>query len=337
MRELNLASIDLNLLPALDALLRRRHVTRAAADVGLSQPAMSRSLSRLRATLGDDLLVRGSSGLVLTARAQALAPRLAAVLEGARGLYRPPAFDPATLQRTLRIASADSQSVTLVPAVMARVRREAPGLYVQIEPYSPDLMRRFDEGSLDLAFATAAAPLPRGAASFPVAVDRLALVMRRDHPGARRKWTLDDYARHDHAVVSIFGDHMSEIDAKLAQVGLTRRIAYSSPHFVATLAAVGATDMVTTLSRTLAARFADPFALALNDPPFEDITLQLTLIASAARASDPAIAWFSAVAREAASEIVRDAKIDRGVVRSSGAPRGGARSSTSSRAANRRP
>src|SRR5438128_2626346 len=107
MRDLNLAAVDLNLLPALEALLRRRHVTRAAQDVGLSQPAMSHVLGRLRQALADDLLVRGPFGLALTSRAQEIAPRVTAVLNAARAIYSPPPLDPSRLRRVLHIGACD--------------------------------------------------------------------------------------------------------------------------------------------------------------------------------------------------------------------------------------
>jgi len=302
MREVNLSGLDLNLLPALDALLRRRHVTQAAADVGLSQPAMSRALARLRALFGDDLLVRGSGGLVLTPRAHELAPRVAAWMEGGRGLFRAADFDPTSLDRTLRIAAADAHTVGILPLLLARVRREAPGLHIRVESYGADMIRRLEDGSLDLAFAIAGTPLPPGAAAFPLAEDRLALVMRRGHPAAKRTWTLADYGRVDHVVIAIFGDGLSDIDARLALGGVTRRIVLATPHFMAALAAVAQSDCVTTLSRALAARFAKTFDLMLKTPPFGDAPFTATLVTSAARARDPAIVWFSGLARVAAIE-----------------------------------
>src|SRR5471032_420863 len=97
MREVNLAGIDLNLLPALEALIRRRNVTRAGDDVGLSQPAMSRALARLRALVGDPILVKAAGGLAPTARAQALLPLLSASLDQLVGVVRPAAFDAGAL------------------------------------------------------------------------------------------------------------------------------------------------------------------------------------------------------------------------------------------------
>ncbi len=118
--------------------------------------------------------------------------------------------------------------------------------------------------------------------------------------------TLEDYARREHATVSIFGDRMSEIDAELAQAGLTRRIVFTAPHFVAALAAVGATDCVTILSAALARRFAQPFGLALHDPPLRNKSLGITMVVSAARAGDPELVWLKARLREAAAQAYRE-------------------------------
>ena len=301
MREVNISGVDLNLLPPLGALLKRRNVTRAAEDVGMSQPAMSRALARLRGLLGDPLLVRGAGGLVLTPRAQDLAPRVAAWMSGAQALFAPEAFAPGALKRILRIAATDAQTVGLLPHLLARVRAEAPGVDLRFEPYGADMVRRIEDGSLDFAFAIDSAPLPPGAASFPLGRTRLALVMRSGHPAAGRDWTLEDYAGFDHVVVSIFGDGRSEIDAKLAQAGVSRRIFLATPHFMAALAAVAQCDCVTTLSRSLAARFAATFGLVLKVPPFGDAPFTDTLVTAAARANDPALVWFCGLAREAAA------------------------------------
>ena len=115
MREVNLAGVDLNLLPALEALLRRKNVSRAALDVGLSQPAMSRALARLREALADPLLVRGPGGFALTPRGMGLAPKVAAALGEIAGVYRDEEFDPRQARAVLKIAASDFQTVTLAP------------------------------------------------------------------------------------------------------------------------------------------------------------------------------------------------------------------------------
>jgi len=303
MREVNLSGIDLNLLPSLAALLRLRNVTRAAAEVGLSQPAMSRALSRLRQAFADPLLVRGADGFVLTSKAQDLLTRVSASLADLKSLYEDRTFDPAAVRRTVRIAASDVQTVLLGPAIMARLARTAPGVDVRMEPYSHDILKHMEEGALDLAFALATTSLPPGAMSERIATDRLALVMRRDHPRARRKWTIADYGNVDHAGIAILGDGLSDLDAQLAAAGVSRRIALVTPHFMAALAAVAATDMVTTISETFARRFADAFDLVLRRPPIKDTELAMTLVWSHVRGNDPFLVWFRAIVREAAQEV----------------------------------
>jgi len=300
MRDVNLAGLDLNLLPALEALLRRRNVTHAAAEVGLSQPAMSRALARLRAVFDDPLLVRAGAGLAPTPAAVALGPRVAAALTQVRSLFRSPTLDPATLKRTIRVAAADAQTILIAPRLAARLEREAPGVDLVVSAIGRDIVARMEQGEVDLCFATAATPLPPGALSETLARDRLALVMRRGHPAANRAWTVADYGRHAHATVSFFGDGVSEIDARLGAAGVARRVALVTPHFMATLAAVAASDLVTTISAAFARRFADALGLVLKPPPFDD-ALELTLVSTRLRAADPALAWFRALLREEAA------------------------------------
>jgi len=303
MHEVNLSGVDLNLLPALEALLRRRNVTHAAADVGLSQPAMSRALARLRAVLDDPLLVRSGGGLALTPRAQDLAPRLAAALGEVKGLFLEPAFDPSAVRRAVRIAATDTQTILLAPAIMARLAREAPGIDLRMEPHGPTMVARMEGGELDLAFAVANTPLPPGAMSEPVAGDDLAVVVRRGHPAANRPWTFADYAAFDHVGVAILGDGQSDLDTLLAAQGVRRRIALVTPHFMAALAVVAQTDLATTMSRVFAARFAETFGLVLKPPPFDETHMRLTLVWSHVRAADPLLAWLRGVIREVAAEV----------------------------------
>jgi len=303
MRQMNLAAVDLNLLPALEALLRRQNVTRAAEDVGLSQPAMSRALQRLRDGLGDPLLVRGPGGLNPTPRALALLPSLSAALDALGSVYREPAFEPGKMSRAFSIAAADVHTVLIAPVLLRRVRDEAPGVDLRFEPYSEDLRPRMESGAVDLAFATMNMPLPPGAINEPLVADSLVLAMRDGHPSRGLAWTLEDYARHVHVTIAIRGDDDSEIDAALAARGLSRRIVLRTPHFLAALAAVGASDAVTTISATLARRFVATFGLALVETPLKILPLTLSLVGTNARAGDPALRWLKGRIREAAEEV----------------------------------
>lgn len=300
MRDVNLNGIDLNLLPPLEALLRHRSVTRAAIDVGMSQPAMSRALGRLRESLGDPLLVRGSGGLLLTPTAEALLPVLRQALAGVSKVFQTSALDPLTTERTVRIAASDVQTVLIGPPLFTALAQAAPGITLQFQPYGRDVIARIEDGHTDFAFALTTSPLPSGAVSFPVARDRLALVMRKDHPMAARDLEAVDYGHLAHVAISLLDDGISDLDAKLAKQGVTRRIALRTPHFLSALAIVGNSDAVTTVSRRLAQSFADQFGLVLRDPPIDDPDLTMVVVTTGLRAHDPLLVWIAEQIRRAA-------------------------------------
>ncbi len=298
MREVNLHGVDLNLLPALEALLRRRNVSQAAVDAGLSQPAMSRALARLRDLFDDPLLVRVSGGFALSPKAEGLLRRVQAALNDVTSVFAEPIFDPALVQRRIRFAATDLQTILYAPALMARLAIEAPGIDISMEPYSSDLMQRMENGSLDFAFALSTTPLPPGVESESLGQDRLALVMRRGHPAENQQWTVEDYGRFNHASIGIMGDGISELDAELAAHGVKRRIALTTPHFMAALAAVSSSDMVTTVSENFAKRFAKQFNLRLRTPPLKNISLNPTLVWNQLRSSDKVLAWVRGVMQD---------------------------------------
>lgn len=299
----HLSGIDLDLLPVLDALLRRRNVTHAGAEVGLSQPAMSRALGRLRHLFDDPLLVRQAGGFVLTARAQRLAPQVAAALMQVSALFHEAPFDPASARRTIRIVASDAQTLLLMPEVMRRVTQSAPGLRIAIENYGPDTIPMMQQGRIDFAFALASSALPAGAESLALGTDRLMLVMRRGHPLASGPLKAADYARFTHAAVSIFGDGQTEVDAALAARGLSRTISLTTPHFSAALAMVAVSDSLTTLSEALSRRFADTFGLILRPSPLFPDPVTLTLVWDRLRSADPVLVWFRQRIAEVASEV----------------------------------
>ena len=298
MRQKQLRAIDLNLLPVLDALLRLHNATRAGAEVGLSQPVMSRALARLRALLDDPLLVRGPGGTVLSPRAETLREPLAVLLEQLRVLLVPPAFDPCGERRVLRLAMTDAHAELLFAPLVRRVADEAPGVVLEWVPVSPGLPDRMRAGELDLAFALDTTPLPRGAASEPLLQDRLAVVTRRAHPCGGR-WTMLDYTRYPSVVVSLLGDQASEIDAELAAAGVTRSIAAIVPTFRAAAEIVARTDSVTTISRAFAERLAETLDLALLEPPLRQSRLGVVVVWAEHRTHDPVLVWLRRILRQA--------------------------------------
>jgi DNA-binding transcriptional LysR family regulator len=299
MQKTHIHGLDLKLAPALEALLRLRSVSRAAAELGLSQPAMSRALARLRDVLDDPLLVSAPGGYALTAKATALQPRLADAMAALGEVFHPARHDPTRERRTVRLAASDLHTGLFLPHVIARLAREAPGVDLQVEAYSPATVDRVLGGAVDLAFAQSVTPLPPGASSAWLGEDRLALVMRRGHPAADRVWTLGDYAVWPQAAVSLTGDGVTEMDARLAAIGARRRLALVTPYFSAALQAVAASDCVTTLSEAFARRHAATLDLVVREPPFADAAFGVTLVCHERLAADPLLVWLTTLLREA--------------------------------------
>ena len=302
MLEKHLRAIDLNLLPVLEALLRHRNATRAGAEVGLSQPAMSRALGRLRHLLDDPLLMRAPGGQMLSPRAEALRQPLAAMLTDIRALITEPAFDPAAERRTLRLAMTDAQAALLLAPLVVRVAAAAPGVIVEWVPIGPGLPERMTSGDVDLTLALDTTPLPRGAASAPLMEDALAVVVRARHP-CDGDWPIALYGVYPSVIVSLLGDRASDMDAELAAAGVERPIAAIVPTFRAAAEIVAVSDAVTTISRAFAQGVAESLDLRLIAPPLAHPRLGVVAVWAKYRSSDPLLAWF----RTTLTTVARDA------------------------------
>src|ERR1700688_2922816 len=167
--ERNLRSVDLNLLVVFDTLMAERNVTRAAARNGLSQPAVSKALNRLRYLFDDPLFVLRDRAMEPTARARALAgPIRGALADISRTLTLPDAFDPATVRATVKIATIDLYHTNLLPALIRHLRRHAPGVDLQVRANDCyRLHERLAAGEIDIAFA------PLGTRSSELAAEPL--------------------------------------------------------------------------------------------------------------------------------------------------------------------
>lgn len=300
MQEKHLRAIDLNLLPVLDALLRHGNATRAGDEVGLSQPAMSRALGRLRALFDDPLLVRGPGGARLSPRAQALRQPLAALLGQVRGLLVEPPFDPAAEHRVLRLAMTDVHAELLLTPLVRLVAREAPGVVLEWVPIGPGLPERVRADEIDLALALDTSPLPRGTVSEPLVEDWLGVVMRAGHPCAGH-WRLADYGVWPSVVIALLGDSASEIDAELAAFGISRSIAAIVPSFRAAVEIVAQTDSVTTISRAFAARLAPALHLEVCEPGLRNTRLGVVMVWAGHRSHDPVLVWLRQVLQRVAA------------------------------------
>lgn len=297
-----LTAMDLNLLVVLDVLLAERSVTRAGKRLGLSQPAVSNALGRLREALGDPLLVRTPQGMVPTPRALALEQPLRdalARIDLALG-DTPDAFQPALSRRTFSLAATDYVQLVVLPPLLARLQIEAPGVVLAVQalpsgsPWDP-----LELGGVDLVLTGAAAPHARlhRRALFR---DRVVCMLRRGHPALGRKLTLERYLALSHVEV-LAATTRGWADEVLAQLGHTRRIVATVPHFLVAPFLLASTDCCFTLAERIAGPVAAILPLEVIPLPFAMPTLTVWAYWSERMHVDPGHRWLRRVAGEVAA------------------------------------
>lgn len=273
MRFMHLAGVDLNLLVALDAILRQRSVTRAAAEVGLSQPAMSRALGRLRDLLDDALLVRSGQGMVPTPRALELVGPLSACLEGIRRTLEPPGdFDPRRARRAFVVSALDTTQAVVLPRLLARIAREgATGVELSTAPLRSegDTFTQLISGQRDFAIGRFEAP-PPGIRRALLYRDRIVCVVRRNHPRVRGRLTLKRYLAESHLAAESFVpvERPFTIDSLLARQGLNRRVVGRVENLAMAPLVVARTDLLCTAPEQTIAPFAEGLGLRAVELPF---------------------------------------------------------------------
>ncbi len=296
----DIRAVDLNLLKAFDALMAERAVTRAGLRIGLSQPAMSHALARLRGLFADDLFVRTAAGLEPTARAREIAPLVAAAIEHVEAALRLGAgFEPATSAATFTAGMAEYAEIALVGALAAGFAREAPAATLRLLPATgADIAERLDRGAIDVAVAHVM-NLPPPIEHAVLLRDPFVVVMRRGHPAASLPWSLEAYAAQPHLLVSPRGAATGALDRILVDFGLKRRIAVLVATYLAVPAALGQSDLVATVPSRTARQIAQTAEIAILPLPI-DFAMTVSIAWHRRTATDPAQTWFRTLLTQAA-------------------------------------
>lgn len=298
-------TVDLNLLLALDVLLREGSVTAAADKLHLSVPAMSRTLGRIRKAFGDPILVRSGRGLVPTPRALALREGVSALVEQAQALLSVGArLDPATLDREFTVLSNESMASTHGAALISAVRAAAPGVRLRFLAEGHQDTAALREGSLDLEIGVFGA-LPPELRVQALTTEHLVVVMRAGHPLARRPLTPARFAAAEHLGVSRRGRVAGPLDTALAELGLTRRVAATAPTFGAALAMVRHTDLITLAPAQHAAALGPALGLTHLDSPVPLEPVPVAMAWHRRFEADPAHRWL----REQAAAVFRSSAV----------------------------
>jgi DNA-binding transcriptional LysR family regulator len=306
MHGIDLLRLDLNLLTVFEAIMRERHIGRAAEALRLTQPAVSHALGRLRHAFADPLFVRHARGVRPTTRADELAATIAPALNMLRaGLGTAHDFDPAKVKREVNIGASDYVALTLMPRLIARLRELAPGFDLRVRSTSRQAvlgdLRRHE---IDFAIGPVSAA-PDSVRIRPLFTERLVLIAKRDHPALRRRMTLERLAMLNHLLVSPSGDAFGSVDSVLREAGLSRRIAVTVPHFLAAPFIVGMTDLVAVMAERVARAVAGPAGVQVLALPVAIAQWTVGLARLKDAPGHPAIDWLEELICTAAQDIDR--------------------------------
>jgi DNA-binding transcriptional LysR family regulator len=301
---INLADLDLNLLVAFDVLLSERSVSEAALRMGITQPAMSKRLAKLRKILRDDLLIRTSEGMQPTERARDLAEPIQTALrqvEAALGSHL--TFQPACSTRIFRIATTDLVTVTLLPNLIQRLQVVAPEISLILRTlHRTEIAEALDVGKIDLAITV----LP----DAPPTIKRLALFEERyvclvaqNHPEIQNSLTLEQYITSPHVLITYTGDLKGGIDRMLDELGLKRKVVASFPYHLAAPYIVANTNCIVTLSERIA-RLYDWSGVQVLPLPLDFTPYMETMLWHRRDDNDPTHQWLRNEISQIASEII---------------------------------
>lgn len=284
--------IDGELLAALDALLTERNVTRAAERLGMSQPALSARLARLRDIFDDRLFVTSPSGrgVIPTPRALSIAPQVTGVLEKMAALLQPATFDHATSTRTFKIACHENPAVMLMPDLVSQLQSSAPGVRLALAfPDKARMPELLESGEVDMFIGV------RGYADEPwlgrtLFEDRFVTAQRRGHPRGAAPLDLDSFCAAAHLLVSSQGNAFSGVvDSALAAGGYKRPVAVSIESYALAPTIIATSDLLCTLPSRFLKRFAD--TLEIFEPPITLPAVEISAYWHLRTQDDPGHQW----------------------------------------------
>jgi DNA-binding transcriptional LysR family regulator len=294
MHQMNWRAFDLNLLVVFDGLIQERSVTRAGKRLGMSQPALSHALNRLRYLLKDQLFIRTPGGMVPTPRAEQLALPLRQALTDMQRALEPEAFVPAQASRRFSIGINNYAAIVLAPALVSAVTGAAPHVQLDLRPSGTlDVFGLLDHGDLDVAIGMFDR-IGERFTSTALLEDEFVAVMRRGHPAGRGRLTASAFGGLRHVDISSSGDDTGFIDRSLATQGSKRHIALRLPYLSAGRV-LAKSDVVATLTRRVAEALAQQAALELRELPFTSPPVRAYLLWHRRLDGQPAHRWLREV------------------------------------------
>ena len=286
--------LDLNLLRVFRAVERTRHVSRAAEALGMTQPAVSQALGRLRSALDDALFVKTPRGMVPTARAVQMTKPVEEVLARIEAdVLQRPQLHLATLERTFRVRTTDYVETLFAPALAVALAQQAPRAALSFRAVGPRLpAEELESGACDLAVAGFFRDVPAGFRQTVLLRDGFASAVRADHPRLRRgPLTLDAFCKERHALVAPDGELRGAVDQALSAAKRARTVALGASGFLSAAWTCTQTDAVLTAPARLIALVAERFGLRVLETPLKLPEIRVAQVWHERHQDDPAHAW----------------------------------------------
>lgn len=301
MNSFHLSRVDLNLLVVFDAMVAEGHATRAAQRLGLTQPAVSHALNRLRALFGDPLFVRSPGGMKPTPAALRAAPAIRSILEQVESvLLGGEVFDPSASTRQFVLGLSDYAAIVLLPGLTGRIEQEAPGISLIVRTTSRSVgLAALEDGSVELVAGNFPEPLSHLREELLYEEDFVCAV-RDDHPAVTGSIDLARYLSARHLHVSTTGEPSGYVDALLREQGMQRNVAVTVGHFLLAPLLVCSSDVVITEPRRLFAALADRLSLQLLPPPIDIPPFRVVQTWHARHDSDAGHQWLRRIVAETA-------------------------------------
>ncbi|MCL1048230.1 LysR family transcriptional regulator [Shewanella abyssi] len=314
---MNISRIDLNLLVYLDVLLRERNVTKAADQLGISQPAMSNGLKRLRTLFDDPLLIRTSQGMTPTERAQELQPTISELMIGLEKAVQPRAnFNAAESDKVFRVMASDYAEATLIPPLIAKLRTEAPNVILDIMTPSDVNFPDVEQGRVDMVinrFDT----IPQSFHQKVLWSDDFSCLINKDNP-VLEKFSLESYLEAKHVWVSKTGmgvgvgmdpddvQRLGWVDEALTRIGVKRRITVFTRHYQAACLLAEQQGLIATIPSKMARLHEHNSRVSIVAPPFIIQPIALTMAWSPLLQHNPAHKWMRKLITQTADSFSRN-------------------------------
>lgn len=289
---MELHQLDLNLLVVFNQLLTDRRVSKAAENLGVSQPAVSNSLAKLRKLFGDELFLRTPKGMEPTPFADQLAESVSYALAMIHsGVNQRTSFEPASATRSFTIGMTDIGEIYFLPALLERLRQEATHVSLStVRNAAVNVREELEAGKVDLAIGL----LPNLKAGFfqrRLFMQRYVCLMRQGHALARRKITQAEFEAAEHLVVVSAGTGHGKVDELLERSGIERSVRLTVPHYVSVGHILQSSDLIATVPERLADRLLEPFGLAKLPHPAKLPEIAINIFWHAKYHRSPAHQW----------------------------------------------